>query len=68
MLATEPLPRRRREWGNSLCASQLKPLDANGHLVVVSDAAPTDMALRDRALRGDEQAFVIVYDRYAHVC
>lgn len=52
-------------WDNWLVASQLELVEPNGHLVVVSDAIPTDMALWDRALRGDEQAFVIIYDRYA---
>ncbi|MGO9583536.1 MAG: RNA polymerase sigma factor [Acidimicrobiales bacterium] len=40
-------------------------MGASGHVVVVSDAAATDMALWHRALRGDERAFVTVYDRYA---
>ena len=43
----------------------MEPVDANGHVVgLVSDAAQTDMALWDRALRGDERAFV-ASDRYA---
>jgi RNA polymerase sigma factor (sigma-70 family) len=38
---------------------------AIGHVAVVSDAAASDRALWNRALSGDELAFVTVYDRYA---
>ncbi len=31
----------------------------------MSDAAATDRALWDRVVRGDERAFITVYDRYA---
>jgi RNA polymerase sigma factor (sigma-70 family) len=40
-------------------------VSAIGHVVLVGNAAETDMALWDRALRGDERAFVTVCDRYA---
>jgi len=56
---------RWRELGQRSPRAQLEPLSAIGHVVVVRDAAETDKALWDRALRGDERAFVTVYDRFA---